>query len=198
MASNSVILIMFLIFAVCLLIQVPIGYSIGFACLYFMTQSNAITLNSFGSAMFSSVDSFPLMAIPLFVLTGALMEGGGLARRLINFVEAFIGQFTGGLAMAGIITCAFFGAISGSALATVAAIGSIIVPVMVEAGYDQKWAWGLMSAAGCLGIIIPPSIPMVLYASSTNVSKPGLTQSYWPSSISLACKNSATVTSWVR
>ncbi len=170
MASNSVILIMFLIFAVCLFIQVPIGYSIGFACLYFMTQSNAITLNSFGSAMFSSVDSFPLMAIPLFVLTGALMEGGGLARRLINFVEAFIGQFTGGLAMAGIITCAFFGAISGSALATVAAIGSIIVPVMVEAGYDQKWAWGLMSAAGCLGIIIPPSIPMVLYASSTNVS----------------------------
>ncbi len=170
MVSNTVIAIMFLVFAVCLFIQVPIGYSIGFACLYFLTQSSAITISSFGSTMFTSVDSFPLMAIPLFVLTGSLMEGGGLARRLINFVEAFIGQFTGGIAMAGIVTCAFFGAISGSALATVAAIGSIIVPVMEEAGYDKKWSWGLLSAAGCLGIIIPPSIPMVLYASSTNVS----------------------------
>ncbi len=170
MVGSSVIAIMFLIFAVCLIIQVPIGYSIGFTCLYFLTQSSAISLSFFGSTMFTSVDSFPLMAIPLFILTGALMEDGGLAKRLIHFAEAFIGQFTGGLAMAGIVTCAFFGAISGSALATVAAIGSIIVPVMVEAGYDKKWSWGLLSASGCLGIIIPPSIPMVLYASSTNVS----------------------------
>jgi C4-dicarboxylate transporter DctM subunit len=129
-----------------------------------------ISSNFFGTTMITSTDSFPLMAIPLFILTGSLMEGGGLARRLVNFAAAFVGNFTGGYAMVAIVTCAFFGAISGSALATVAAIGVIVVPTMLEAGYDKRFSYGLICAAGCLGIIIPPSIPMVMYASTTEES----------------------------
>lgn len=167
---STVITIMFITFLVLLFLQVPIGFAIGFACLIFLSQTNAISISTFGTTMYTAVDSFPLMAIPLFILTGALMEGGGLAKRLIDFMESFVGQFTGGIAMAGIIACAFFGAISGSALATVAAIGVIAVPMMIQNGYDKKFSYGLIAVAGCLGVIIPPSIPMILYSASANVS----------------------------
>lgn len=167
---DHILILMFAAFILMLFLQVPIAVAIGFTSLLYLSQSSAISTAIFGTTMFTAVDSFPLMAIPLFVMTGSLMEGGGLAKRLISFVAAFVGHFTGGYAIAAIVTCAFFGAISGSALATVAAIGVIMVPTMLDANYDKKFCYGLIAAAGCLGIIIPPSIPMVMYASATDVS----------------------------
>ena len=170
METNTVILLMFLLFLVLLFLQVPIALCLGFASIFFITQSSGLSMMQMATSMFSAVDSFPLMAVPLFILCGAIIDGGGLGKRLVNFCAAFVGQFTGGYAMVTVITCAFFGAISGSALATVAAIGGIMLPVMIEAGYDKKFALGLTCCAGCLGIIIPPSIPMIMYASSTGAS----------------------------
>ncbi len=170
METNTIILLMFLLFLVLLFLQVPIALCLGFASIFFITQSSGLSMMQMATSMFSAVDSFPLMAVPLFILCGAIIDGGGLGKRLVNFCAAFVGQFTGGYAMVTVITCAFFGAISGSALATVAAIGGIMLPVMIEAGYDKKFALGLTCCAGCLGIIIPPSIPMIMYASSTGAS----------------------------
>ncbi len=166
----SAILIILAAFFILLFLQVPIGYSMGFACLIFLTQSHAVSITSFGQAFYTSVDSFTLMAIPMFILTGSLMENGGLAKRLVKFIESLVGNFVGGHAIATVVTCSFFGAISGSALATVAAIGSIMVPVMLANGYSKSFSYGLICASGCLGILIPPSLPMVLYSSGTDVS----------------------------
>ncbi len=110
------------------------------------------------------------MAIPFFILSGALMEGGGLSKRLVNFFDSLVGHFTGGLAIVTVVTCMFFGAISGSAPATVAAVGTIMVPTMVEKGYDKRFSIALIAASGCLGTIIPPSIPMVMYGVATGAS----------------------------
>jgi C4-dicarboxylate transporter DctM subunit len=104
------------------------------------------------------------------MLSGALMEGGGLSQRLVDVAESFVGHFTGGFAMVTIITCAFFGAISGSAPATVAAIGSIMFPAMLERGYSKEFSAAVIAASGCLGVIIPPSIPMVIYGVATGAS----------------------------
>ena len=120
--------------------------------------------------MFTASDSFPLLAIPLFMVAGNLMETGGISRRLIDFCDALIGNVTGSLSMVGVLACMFFGAISGSGPATVAAIGGIMIPSMVSAGYDKAYAAALMSAAGALGVIIPPSIAMVNFGIVGNVS----------------------------
>ena len=98
------------------------------------------------------------------------MEGGGLSKRLVLFFDSLVGHLTGGLAIVTVITCMFFGAISGSGPATTAAVGAIMVPTMVEKGYDKKFAMALVAASGCLGVIIPPSIPMVSYGISVNAS----------------------------
>lgn len=120
--------------------------------------------------MFTSTDSFPLLAIPLFMISGNLMEGGGISRRLINFCDSLLGSLTGGLGMVAILTCMFFAAISGSGPATVAAIGGIMIPAMEKAGYDKAFAAALMSVAGAIGVIIPPSIPMVNFGVAGSVS----------------------------
>jgi len=111
----------------------------------------------------TSVDSFPLMAVPFFILAGEIMGKGGISERLFNFANALVGNKTGGFAMATIVTCMFFAAISGSGPATVAAIGGIMIPAMVKQGYDKKFATATVAAAGSIGVIIPPSIPMVIY-----------------------------------
>ena len=120
--------------------------------------------------MFTSVDSFPLLAIPLFMVAGNLMEGGGISRRLINFCNSLLGGFTGGLAMVAVLTCMLFAAISGSGPATVAAIGGIMIPEMEKAGYPKAFSAALLSVAGGIGVIIPPSLPMVNYAVSAGGS----------------------------
>ncbi len=170
MDPNILVLCMFLLFVILLFAQVPIALCLGFAAMFYIGFSPSLSMIQAATSMFSAVDSFPLMAVPLFILCGAIIDGGGLGKRLVNFCASFVGQVTGGYAMVTVITCAFFGAISGSALATVAAIGGIMLPVMLEAGYDKRFSIGLVCTAGCLGIIIPPSIPMVMYASSSNAS----------------------------
>lgn len=117
--------------------------------------------------MFNSADSFTLMAIPFFVLSGNIMTAGGISRRLIRVATALFGGMSGGLAIAGTAACAFFAAISGSSPATVAAIGAIMIPALMRAKYDDKYSVGVITAAGSLGIMIPPSIPMVVYALAT-------------------------------
>lgn len=162
--------IILVVFLGCVFASVPIGFAIGLACVAYSMFTGSVNMGYIASGLFASCDSFPLMAIPFFILSGALMEGGGLSKRLVNFFDALVGHFTGGLAIVTVITCLFFGAISGSGPATTAAIGAIMVPTMVEKGYDKKFAMALVAASGCLGVIIPPSIPMVSYGISVNAS----------------------------
>lgn len=167
MSSSAILFICFFVF---LLLNIPIFASIGLSIVVYLITSGGITWNLIGTTMFTACDSFPLMAIPLFILAGALMEGGGLSSRLIGFADSLVGHFPGGLTIVTVISCMFFGAISGSAAATVATIGVIMVPSMIERGYDKGFSYALIAAAGCLGVIIPPSITMVTYGVATNAS----------------------------
>ena len=163
-------LILFGTFAILLFLRVPIGVSLGMAVVAFLSYTGTQPLTYLASNMWTALDSFPLMAIPFFILAGALMEGGGLSRRLVNFGTACVGHVTGGFAVVTVLVSMFFGAISGSSPATVAAIGSIMIPAMIEHGYDKSFSVALMTVSGCLGVIVPPSIPMVLYGVSTSTS----------------------------
>lgn len=120
--------------------------------------------------MFSGIDNFTLMAIPFFILTGALMSAGGISRRIVRFAELLVGRLTGGLGITAVTSSMFFGAISGSSPATVVAVGRILYPALVEGGYKPPFSIGLIIASGSLGIIIPPSIVMIVYAAVTGVS----------------------------
>lgn len=166
----SPVAVMFIVFAVCLVVGIPIAWSIGIPVVIYLGMTGMFSPTYIASTLFTASDTFPLMAIPLFCLAGALMEGGGLSQRLINFADACIGHVTGGLAVITVITCMFFGALSGSAAATVVAIGSIMVPYMRRMGYSKGFAYALITASGCLGVLIPPSIPLVLYGIATNSS----------------------------
>lgn len=157
-------------FALFLFCTVPIGIAIGMSVITYLLAFGTQPLSYVASNMFTSCDSFPLMAIPFFVLAGSLMEGGGLSKRLVNFAESLVGHFTGGFAIVTIVTCMFFGAISGSAPATVAAIGVVMIPAMIEKGYSREFSVALIAASGCLGVIVPPSIPMVMYGVATGAS----------------------------
>ena len=119
---------------------------------------------------FSGANSTPILAVPLFILGGVIMAKGGISRKLFNFFAYFAGHFTGGLPCAVILTCLFYGAISGSGPATTAAVGAMCVPFLTDLGYDRTWSAGLIAVAGGLGVIIPPSIPFVLYSLATGVS----------------------------
>lgn len=163
-------LILFGTFGLLLLLKVPIGVSVGMAVAAYLHFCSSMSLTYMCSSMFTACDSFTLLAIPFFVLAGGLMEGGGLSRRLANLGSAAVGHITGGFAIVTVVTCMFFGAISGSGPATVAAIGAVMVPAMIENGYDKKFSVALIAAAGCLGVIVPPSIPMVLYGVATGAS----------------------------
>ncbi|WP_369283388.1 TRAP transporter large permease [Oscillibacter sp. GMB15532] len=163
-------LILFGSFAIFLALKVPIGVSAGMSLVIYLTTCSSQSLSYLATNMFTAVDSFPLMAIPFFILAGGLMEGGGLSKRLADLGSAAVGHITGGFAVVTVITCMFFGAISGSGPATVAAIGAVMVPAMVNHGYDKPFSVALIAASGCLGVIVPPSIPMVLYGVSTGAS----------------------------
>jgi C4-dicarboxylate transporter DctM subunit len=121
-------------------------------------------------SMTNTLDSFPFLAIPFFVLAGALMDKAGISERLVKFANSLVGSVYGGLAIVTVIACTFFGAISGSGPATVAAIGGITIPYMVRQGYDKAFAAAIAAAAGCLGLFIPPSIAMITYGVSTGQS----------------------------
>lgn len=160
-------------FAVFVFLSVPIGVSIGMALCIYGFSGGAMGMNFISQSIFSSMNSFPLIAIPFFILAGALMEGGGLSKRLINLSNSIVGHLTGGLGIVTVLTCIFFGAISGSAIATVAAIGTIMIPAMEKQGYPRSFATALTASAGVLGTIIPPSIPMVMYCVALPAASPG-------------------------
>lgn len=166
------IALLIIVFFVLLLLGVPIVYTLlGSSVITYMAFSPR-DLMTVVQNMHSANESFALLAIPLFILSGMLMSGGGISRRLVDFFEKVMGFMTGGLAIVAIVACVFFGALSGSAPATVAAIGSIMIPSMVQRGYDKAWTADLLASTGTLGCVIPPSIPMVLYGvlSKTSVT----------------------------
>ncbi len=154
-----------------LVLGVPIAVCIGFSAIVGILMGH-LPLNPIvvGQRMFTALDSFPFMAIPFFMLAGSLMEHGGISRRLIKLASALVGSFRGGLGLITVVASAFFGAISGSNPATVAAIGGIMVPSMVKDGYKAPFAAASAAAAGTLGVIIPPSIPMITYGVVAGVS----------------------------
>ncbi|MCM3744044.1 TRAP transporter large permease [Sporosarcina luteola] len=157
-------------FALLLFLTVPIGISIGLATLITILYTGSLPVEFLVKELVTSVDSFPLMAVPFFILAGEIMGKGGISERLFKVANAIVGNKTGGFAIATIITCMFFAAISGSGPATVAAIGGIMIPAMVRNGYDKKFATAVVAAAGSIGVIIPPSIPMVIYGVVGNAS----------------------------
>ncbi|MGO4887467.1 TRAP transporter large permease [Anaerobacillus sp. MEB173] len=162
--------LLFIAFAVFLLLSVPIGIALGLATLITIVYTGALPIDFLAKELITSIDSFPLMAVPFFILAGEIMGKGGISDRLFRVANSMVGNKTGGFAIATIITCMFFAAISGSAPATVAAIGGIMIPAMVRQGYDKKFATAVVAAAGSLGVIIPPSIPMVIYGVVGSVS----------------------------
>ncbi|QQK78831.1 TRAP transporter large permease [Salicibibacter cibi] len=163
-------IILFVSFFIFLALSVPIGISLGLATMVTLLYSETMSLNFIAQSLVTETDNFPLMAVPFFILAGELMGKGGITNRLFNLANVMVGGFTGGFAMAAIVTCMFFAAISGSGPATVAAIGAIMIPAMVDMGYDKKFATATVAAAGTIGVIIPPSIPMIVYGTSSLTS----------------------------
>lgn len=168
--TGSVALVIFLTLIVCLVLTVPIGFSLGIASLAYILYTKQLTFGFIAQNLVTGCDSFPIMAIPFFVFAGELMGGGGISRRLLNVASVFFGRIRGGLAIVTVVVCMFFAAISGSGPATVAAVGGMVVPTMLQKGYDKKFVLALIAAAGSIGVIIPPSIPMVVYSVTTNSS----------------------------
>jgi C4-dicarboxylate transporter DctM subunit len=166
--------LLFGLFAIFVILSVPIAMSLGLATILAIHFTGVVKLQVVAQKMFTAIDSFPLMAVPFFMIAGAIMERGGISRRLIRFANSLIGTLPGGLALVTILASMFFAAISGSSPATVAAIGAIMIPAMVRNGYKEEFATATQASAGYIGVIIPPSIPMITYGVVTGVSIGGL------------------------
>lgn len=166
--------ILFISLILFLLLSVPIGVSLGLSSLAVIVTQNPISMETFVQSMLQGLNSFPLMAVPLFTFAGEVMGKGGISRRLIDVSSLLTGRFTGGLGIVTIITSLFFAAIAGTGSAAVAAIGLIMIPTMVKKGYDKGYASALVATAGTVGVIIPPSVCMVVYAVAAGASISGL------------------------
>jgi C4-dicarboxylate transporter, DctM subunit len=164
------ILIIFALLIVLLLTGMPISIALGMSVLAFLFFFSNIPIEIVSQRLFTGLDQFAIMAIPFFILAGAFLTSGGVAHRIVKFATTLVGHFHGGLALSAVLSCAFFAALSGSSPATVVAIGSIMIPAMVEQGYPKKFGVGVIATSGGLGILIPPSIVMIIYAVSTNTS----------------------------
>jgi len=154
---------------VCFALTISVAVSIGLASVLGIQVTNANMLISV-KEMFNAINKFPLAAIPFFILAGNLMEAGGISRRLVEFAKSLVGGVQGGLPMTCVLTCMIFAAVSGSSVATTFAIGAILIPALVKHGYPTTWAASLQATSAELGVIIPPSIPMILYGVSAEVS----------------------------
>jgi len=163
-------LILFGLVLTLLFLGLPVGISLGLSSILFITFVSDAKLTSVAISLFGAGQHYTLLAIPFFILASSFMSTGGVAKRLINFAIACVGHFRGGLAMASVLACMMFAALSGSSPATVVAIGSIAIVGMRQVGYSKEFASGIIANAGTLGILIPPSIVMVVYASATDVS----------------------------
>jgi C4-dicarboxylate transporter DctM subunit len=153
-----------------ILIGAPIAVALGGATVVSAFLYSPIPLPIIGQKIYANLDHFTLMAVPFFFLAAALMESGGLVRRLVGFANVLVGHMRGGLGMTTVLACIFFAAISGSSPATVAAIGNLMYPALVKEGYTRKYAIGALATAGSIGILIPPSIPLILYGFITETS----------------------------
>ena len=153
-----------------MLTGMPISISLGLTVLIYLFTMTTVPIESVALKLFTGIERFEIMAIPFFILAGNFLTHGGVARRMINFASAMVGHWYGGLGLAGVMACALFAAVSGSSPATVVAIGSIILPAMVKQGFPARFGAGVITTSGALGILIPPSIVMVMYAVATNTS----------------------------
>ena len=163
-------LTLFSVLFICILIGMPIAISLGLSSVVAILLFGKSSLASLSLKLFDTSEHYTLMAIPFFILGGALMSTGGVAKRLVRFAVACVGHIRGGLAIAAVLACTFFAAVSGSSPATVVAVGSIMIAGMVSAGYTKEFAAGVMCNAGTLGILMPPSIVMVVYCAVTEQS----------------------------
>jgi C4-dicarboxylate transporter DctM subunit len=163
-------LIIFGILLVLMLTGMPISIALGLTVLSFLFTLTQVPLESVALKLFTGIEKFEIMAIPFFILAGNFLTHGGVAKRMIRFASDMVGHFYGGLGLAGVVACALFAAVSGSSPATVVAIGSILLPAMVKAGFPNRFGAGIITTSGALGILIPPSIVMVMYSVSTNTS----------------------------
>jgi C4-dicarboxylate transporter DctM subunit len=163
-------MIIFVLLLALMLTGMPISISLGLTVLTFLFTMTQVPIESVALKLFTGIEKFEIMAIPFFILAGNFLTHGGVARRMINFASSMVGHWHGGLALAGVLACALFAAVSGSSPATVVAIGSIILPAMVRQGYPKSFGAGVITTSGALGILIPPSIVMVMYSVTTNTS----------------------------
>ncbi len=153
-----------------MLTGMPISISLGLTVLTFLFFMSEVPVETVAMKLFTGIEKFEIMAIPFFILAGNFLTHGGVAKRMINFATSMVGHWHGGLGLAGVMACALFAAVSGSSPATVVAIGSILLPAMVKAGFPKNFGAGVIATSGSLGILIPPSIVMVIYAVATNSS----------------------------
>ena len=153
-----------------LALRVPVAFSLGLASVLTLSLFGEQSLLALAQTFFHAMEIYPLLAVPFFILAGAFLTNGGVARRLIDFAIAVTGRVRGGLAMASVLACSLFAAISGSSPATVVAVGSVVIAGMVAAGYRREYATGVVTSAGTLAILIPPSIVMVVYGAITETS----------------------------
>lgn len=160
---------MFIIFLILLLIGVPIAFSLGLSSMFYLFTNN-IPLTVIAQKFYSGMDSFTLLCIPGFMLAGALMNGGGITRRILDFCNSFLGHFRGSLALVNIVASMVFAGISGTAIADVCSLGSMLIPAMVDDGYDDDFSVAVTAASSVVGPIIPPSVPMVIAGSCVSIS----------------------------
>ena len=168
-AGGNVAIVFCLLIAL-MLTGIPVSIALGLTVLMFLFLLTAVPVEAVALKLFTGIEKFEIMAIPFFILAGNFLTHGGVARRMIKFATTLVGHWHGGLALAGIVACAMFALVCGSSVATVVAIGSIILPAMVKQGYPMKFGAGVIITAGSLGILMLPSIPKVIYAISTGTS----------------------------
>jgi C4-dicarboxylate transporter DctM subunit len=163
-------LIIFTLLIALMLTGMPISIALGLTVLTFLFFLTTVPIEAVALKLFTGIESFEIMAIPFFILAGNFLTHGGVARRMINFATSMIGHWYGGLGLAGVMACALFAAVSGSSPATVVAIGSIVLPAMVQQGFPKRFGAGVVTTSGALGILIPPSLVMVIFAVATGGS----------------------------
>ncbi|WP_020558654.1 TRAP transporter large permease [Thiofilum flexile] len=163
-------LVIFGLLTVLMLTGMPISIALGLTVLTFLFTMSSVPVEAVALKLFTGIEKFEIMAIPFFILAGNFLTHGGVAKRMINFASSMVGHWYGGLGLAGVVACALFAAVSGSSPATVVAIGAILLPAMLKAGFPKDFGAGVITTSGGLGILIPPSIVMVMYAVATNSS----------------------------
>lgn len=166
--SSSIII--FVLLLTLMLTGMPVSISLGLTVLTFIFGFTDLPIQAVALKLFTGIEKFEIMAIPFFILAGNFLTHGGVAKRMINFATSMVGHWHGGLGLAAVLACALFAAVSGSSPATVVAVGAILIPAMVKAGFPKDFGAGIVTTAGGLGILIPPSIVMVMYSITTNTS----------------------------